>query len=92
MTQFENPVEHVLKDKGPYGLSLKEIEYLLGVDRRRIMYHIKDSYYIEDTDPWLHGSMKQKIRVFRYNPQKCKYGLRKIKSRNPVPSQVLESD
>ena len=80
MIHFENPVEHVLKDKGPYGLSLKEIEYLLGVDRRRIMHHIFQSKNIDRTDPLLHGSLKKKIRVFKFKDQV------------QVPSQDLSPD
>jgi hypothetical protein len=78
---MENPVEHVLKDKGPRGLSLRQLSLLTGVDTRRIKYHIYNSMHIEDTDPFVHGSLKNKIRVFSYTPESQKYHSRKLKKK-----------
>jgi hypothetical protein len=83
---LENPVEKVLKDSGPQGLSLKELSKRLGVDRRRIQFHIYNSKNIKDTEPWLHGSGKSKIRVFSYTPEEKGYFLRKLKSKKNLYS------
>jgi hypothetical protein len=40
---LENPVEKVLKDSNHTGLSLKELTKRLGVDRRRVQFHIYNS-------------------------------------------------
>ena len=37
---MENPVENILKDKGERGLSLRQLTFLMGVNRRRVKYHI----------------------------------------------------
>ena len=86
---LENPVEKVLKDSNHTGLSLKELTKRLGVDRRRVQFHIYNSKFIKDTEPWLHGSNKMKIRVFSYTPEEKKYFLRKQKEKKIVHS--LES-
>ena len=66
---MENPVDRILKDKGPSGLSLKQLSLLLGVDYRRVKYHIYNSSNIMNTNPRIHGSGKCKIKVFNYTPE-----------------------
>ena len=66
---MENPVEKVLKDKGLQGLSLRKLVVLLGVDSKRVKYHIYNSKNVMDTNPLLHGSGKRKIRVYSYTPE-----------------------
>jgi hypothetical protein len=61
---LENPVEVILKDKGPRGLSLKQLSKLTGVPVRRVVWIIKWSTAVKRVDPLLHGSMKQKIKVY----------------------------
>ena len=83
---MENPIEYILKDKGPRGLSLRQLTFLTGVNSRRIKYHIYNSMHIEDCDPFVHGSLKSKIRVFRYTPKEQKYQIKKItKKKLPEP-------
>ena len=64
---MENPAELILKTKGPRGLSLKQLSLKMGVPIRRVKYHINTSDNIKYTDPILHGSFKQSIRVFCYS-------------------------
>ena len=61
---LENPVESILKDKGPLGMSLKQLSYLMGVPIRRVLFHINYSTKIKHTDPLLHGSLKGSIHVY----------------------------
>ena len=74
---MENPVERILKDKGPLGLSLRQLCFLMGVNTRRVKYHIYNSMHVEDCEPYLHGSYKSKIRVFNYTPETRKYQIKK---------------
>ena len=76
---MENPVDQILKNKGPRGLSLKQLSLLLGVDYKRVNYHIYNSLNTMNTDPMIHGSGKCKIRVFNYTPDTKRYFLRKKK-------------
>ena len=87
---MENPVDRILKDKGPRGLSLKQLSMQLGVDRKRVQYHIYNSEHTKDTEPWIHGSGKSKIRVFSYTPEAKGYFLRKVKERK-IQSESIES-
>jgi hypothetical protein len=88
---MENPVDRILKDKGPNGLSLKQLSRFLGVDRKRVQYHIYNSVHTKDTDPHIHGSGKSKIRVFNYTPEEKGYFDRKIKSKRIVHSETESS-
>lgn len=88
---MENPVETLLKNKGPRGLSIRQLSYLMGVDKRRVRYHIYHSTNVADTEPILHGSLKAKINVYSYTPDTKKYYLRKIKEKrkkNEVETEV----
>ena len=78
---MENPVERVLESKGPKGLSLRQLGLLLGIDKRRLKYHIYTSTKVMNADPFLHGSCKSRIRVFCFTPNECKYILRNVKTK-----------
>jgi hypothetical protein len=78
---MENPAENILKDKGQRGLSLRQLTFLMGVNRRRVKYHIYNSMHVKDCEPFVHGSYKNKIRVFCYTPEEQKYHSRKIKKK-----------
>jgi hypothetical protein len=78
---MENPIEHILKDKGPRGLSLRQLSFLTGSPIHRVKYHIYNSMQIKDCEPFIHGSYKSKIRVFCYTPEIQKDHSRKIKKK-----------
>ena len=67
---YVNPVEHVLKDiqQVERGLSLRQLKKITGLSKKSINYHIYNSMNIENTTPYIHGSHKQRIRVFNYTP------------------------
>jgi len=88
--KMENPVEKVLKDKGLQGLSLRKLGVLLGVDARRVKYHIYNSKNVMDTNPLLHGSGKRKIRVYSYTTETNGYFNRK-KLNKKVQDPVAET-
>ena len=81
---MENPVDRILKDKGLRGLSLKQLSTFLGVDYKRVKYHIYNSLNTMNTDPLIHGSGKCKIRVFNYTPDTKRYFLRKKKDYSSI--------
>lgn len=87
---MENPIDHILKDKGPCGLSLRQLCFLTGSPSRRVKYHIYNSMHVEDCDPFVHGSCKSKIRVFRYTTENQKYHSRNKRAR-VIASQLVES-
>jgi len=86
---MENPVERILKDKGQCGLSLRQLSLLMGVDTRRVKYHIYNSMNVKDCEPIVHGSLKNKIRVFCYTPEEQKYYNRKLKKKQIVSEVIL---
>ena len=75
---MENPVENILKDKGERGLSLRQLTFLMGVNRRRVKYHIYNAKCVKDCEPFVHGSYKNKIRVFCYTPENRKFKKKQI--------------
>ena len=89
---MENPVEIVLKNKGPRGLSMRHLILNLGVDRRRVNYHIFNSTNVMDTPPSLHGSGKSKIRVFNYTPETKNYFDRRVKSKKIVQETEVSGE
>ena len=86
-TVYINPVEHVLKDK-IHGMSLKQLKQITGLSKKSINYHVYNSMNIENTNPFLHGSNKQKIRVFNYT-QISKNYFKRNEKRNKI---VTEND
>ena len=76
---MENAIEQVLKEHGARGLSIKQLKNVTGLSRKEIMYRVYTSNYIENTNPWIHGSGKSRIRVFNYTPLGLNYFKRKEK-------------
>jgi len=83
-----NPVETALKSAGKLGLGYKQLAQT--INKRSVKYFIYNSDFIEDTPGILHGSLKNKIKVFRYTESKKKYFDRNKKQRviasEPDPS------
>ena len=88
---YVNPVEYVLNDiqQIKRGLSLKRLKQILGLSKKSINYHIYNSMNIENTNPYLHGSHKQRIRVFNYTPVGKNYFKRGEKRINTVTENDL---
>ena len=80
---YVNPVEYVLKDITS-GLSLKQLKQITGLSKKSINYHIYNSMNIENTNPYLHGSHKQRIRVFNYTPVGKNYFKRSEKQNKTI--------
>jgi hypothetical protein len=76
-----NPVEETLKGV-KHGLSLRQLREVTGLKNNMIKYYIYTSLNIADTDPFLHGSNKVKIRVFNYTENSANYFARKDKRKN----------
>ena len=71
-------VEEFLKNAGEHGLSIKQLKTKTGLSKnnvKRILFHSK---FVKDTDPYIHGSGKQKIHVFSYQPFQVSYIKRKL--------------
>jgi len=90
-----NPVEKVLK-RVKHGLSLRQLCEITGLSNKTVKYYIYTSLNIEDTDPFLHGSGKVKIRVFNYSENPVNYFSRKDKRKNVkiellIQESILES-
>lgn len=74
-----NPVERILAGATKHGLSIKQIQKISGLKTKQIKYYIFSSLFIEDTNPYIHGSSKLKIRVFNYTTDIKVYFKRKSK-------------
>ena len=72
-----NCIEKVLQNVTRQGLSMKKLKELTKLPKRTIKYHVYNSKFIENTNPWIHGSGKTKIQVFNYTPVENNYFKRK---------------
>ena len=87
---YVNPVEILLKNVVPIerGLSMRNLKNQTKLSRRTIKYHIYNSKMIENTAPYIHGSLKQKISVYNYNPVKMDYTKRNEKKLVNLPNET----
>ena len=78
-------MEVLLKEAGERGLSIKQLSEKLNVPNKTVKYLIYNSKYVKDTDPYLHGSFKTKIRCFTFTEQNKTYIQKKynIKVQEP---------
>ena len=59
-----------------------------GQTKNKIKHILFHSKCVKDTDPLLHGSLKQKIHVYSFQPFECSYIKRKLMKNN---KKVVES-
>ncbi len=85
---METLIESHLKRAGEYGLSIKKLKSLTGSSKNRIKTILLNSKFVKDTNPMIHGSLKQKIRVYSYQPFETSYIKRKTMKNNKT---VIES-
>ena len=85
--KFTNPVEQLLQNTKPveYGLSMRQIKQQTKLSTRTVNYYIYNSSCIENTNPYIHGSWKSRIRVFNYTPVKMNYHKRNDKKKTITP-------
>jgi hypothetical protein len=87
-----NALELILKDYGARGLSLRRIKMATHFTKRKIMHLIYTSQFIEDTNPWLHGSNKTRINVYNYTPLNKIYKERKAHTRHREQEPETENE
>ncbi len=90
-TVYVNPVERVLKESPQIerGFSLRQLKKVTGLSKKSINYYIYNSKNIENTNPYTHGSHKQRISVFNYTPISKNYFKRNEKRNNLVTDDNL---
>ena len=59
-------MESILKNAGERGLSVRQMRVLLQKSKKAVKREIRNSTSVKCTDPGLHGSGKQRIKVFSY--------------------------
>ena len=59
-------METLLQNAGERGLSIKQLKVLLKKSTKAVKRDIYNSDCVKRTNPLLHGSGKQRIRVFSY--------------------------
>ena len=79
-----NQLERILMDYGKSGLSIRQIKLATDFSKRKIKHLVYTSNFIEDTNPWLHGSTKCRINVYNYTPESKVYSERRVKRQNRV--------
>jgi hypothetical protein len=83
-----NQLESILKCYNERGLSIRQIKLATDFSKRKIKYLIHNSQFIEDTNPYLHGSSKTRIDVYNYTPIKKVYSQRRVK-KNHFIEQIV---
>jgi hypothetical protein len=89
-----NAIENVVEKSGKYGVSMKNIHKLTGLSTNTIKWCIYNSKNITDCNPNLHGSYKQKIRVYIYQPTNdLTYidRIKMLKTRSKKPVKTVET-
>lgn len=71
-------VEELLCGAGEHGLSIKQLKKKTGLSKNKIKTILFHSKNVKDTDPILHGSGKQKIHVYSFQPFQISYIKRKM--------------
>ena len=91
--KMENPVELYLKKYGIHGRSTKQLSNELNLPRKKVIYFIYTSKCVEDTNPYLHGSSKNKINVYNYNIHDKTYITRKhSKNKSKIILNEIKGD
>jgi hypothetical protein len=85
---MDNLIENVLKVYNERGLSIKQLKEITNISRKSIKWYIYNSNFIEETNPLIHGSLKTKINVYNYTPNKKKPISKRDRSKKEI--QVLE--
>ena len=70
-------VIETLLENAPQGLSLRQLSVKTGISQKGLKWFIYNSKNITDCDPRIHGSYKQKIRVYSFKPSEMSYIERK---------------
>lgn len=86
---METLIESHLKQAGEYGLSIKKLKSLTNTSKNRIKTILLNSKFVKDTNPIIHGSLKQKIRVYSYEPFECSYIKRKTMKNNKSTTESI---
>jgi hypothetical protein len=84
-----NHLESILKCYNERGLSLRQIKLATDFSKRKIKHLIYTSQFIEDTNPYLHGSSKCRINVYNYTPNAMVYSTRRMVKRQ---TRVVEEE
>lgn len=69
-------IETLLKN-APQGISKSQLSVSTGISQKGLKWFIYNSENITDCDPRIHGSYKQKIRVYVFKPSEMSYIERK---------------
>jgi hypothetical protein len=65
-------IETLLKNT-PQGMSTRQLSLTTGISQKSLKWFIYNSKNITDCDPRIHGSYKQKIRVYSFKPSEMSY-------------------
>jgi hypothetical protein len=68
---------------------MRQIKLATGFSKRKIKHLIYTSNFIEDTNPYLHGSSKCRINVYNYTPNGMEYSARRTLKRQ---TRVVEEE
>ena len=82
-------IETLLKN-APHGMSKRQLSLSTGISQKGLKWFIYNSKNIADCDPVIHGSYKQKIRVYSFKPSETSYIDTKKISKNRKKKIILE--
>ena len=77
-----NSIIETLLKNAPQGLSTRQLTLKTGISQKRLKWFIYNSKNIADCDPVVHGSYRQKIRVYSFNASEISYIESKKISKN----------
>lgn len=85
-----NAIQCLLQDAGERGMSILQLKKMTGLSKNNIKRFLYSSMYVTDVPPQLHGSFKQKIRVYRYQPFGPRYIDQRLAKSKKVKVPVNE--
>ena len=86
---FKN-LENLLKN-APQGLSIRQLVSKTGLSQKGLKWFIYNSKNIADCNPLIHGSYKQKIRVYIFKPSEMSYIESQKIGKNKRKKIILEN-
>ena len=63
-----NAIQCLLQDAGERGMSRRQFSKITGLSKNNVKRILYNSMHVTDVPPHLHGSLKQKINIYRYQP------------------------
>ena len=85
-------IETLIENAGERGISIKQLKFKTKLPKRTLNHFIYNSKNIDDCNPLLHGSCKNKIHVFIYKPSEIIYRLKNIQKLKKIKENLSKEN